>query len=91
MNTQNNEIKDFVNNIVQQITKETASTFDKMNKQIEQQSPKNETGFYEYVVQRGATLGAISKAYKCKVSDIKTANNLKNDIIYVGQKLKIPK
>ena len=47
--------------------------------------------FYEYIVEPGATLSAIAKAYKVTVSDIKRANKLKNDNIRVGQKLLIPK
>jgi len=47
--------------------------------------------FYEYTVQKGATLGAIAKAYKVSIADIKKTNNLKNDFIRVGQKLLIPK
>jgi len=54
--------------------------------------PGNMKGsYYEYTVQQGATLAAIAKAYKVTVSDIKHANNLKNNIIRIGQKLYIPK
>lgn len=45
----------------------------------------------EYVVQKGATLYVIAAAYKVSVKDIKRANNLKNDFIREGQKLKIPR
>lgn len=44
-----------------------------------------------YVVQKGATLCAIATAYQVSVNDIKRANNLKNDLIREGQKLKIPR
>lgn len=44
----------------------------------------------EHVVESGHTLSAIAQAYKTSVSKIKKANNLKNDSIYVGQKLFIP-
>ena len=53
--------------------------------------PVGKGEFYEYTVQQGATLGAIARAYKVSVSDIKKANNLKSDMIRVGQKLYIPK
>lgn len=53
--------------------------------------PATKGNFYEYTVQPGATLGAIAKAYKVSVSDIKKANKLKSDFIRVGQKLYIPK
>jgi LysM repeat protein len=44
----------------------------------------------EHVVEKGHTLSAIAQAYGTTVSAIKKANNLKNDNIYVGQKLFIP-
>lgn len=47
--------------------------------------------FYQYTVQRGATLSAIAKAYKVKVADIRRANRLKNDNIRAGQLLYIPR
>lgn len=46
--------------------------------------------FVEYIVQPGATLSAISKAYGVSIADIKTANNMKSDALRVGQKLQIP-
>ena len=47
--------------------------------------------FYEYTVQPGATLGAIARAYKVSVDEIRKANKLNGDIIRVGEKLYIPK
>jgi LysM repeat protein len=44
----------------------------------------------EHVVEAGHTLSAIAQAYGTTVKAIKSANNLKNDSIYVGQKLFIP-
>lgn len=44
----------------------------------------------EHVVEAGHTLSAIAQAYKTNVKAIKSANNLKSDSIYVGQKLFIP-
>ncbi len=40
-------------------------------------------------VQSGQTLSGIAAKYRVNVSDIKRWNNLKNNMIYVGQKLKI--
>ena len=48
------------------------------------------TEYEEYEVVQGATLSAIASAYKVSVSDIKKANNLKSDVLRVGQKLRIP-
>ena len=44
-----------------------------------------------YEVQKGATLSAIATAYGVTVQDIKKANNLKSDVLQIGQKLKIPR
>ena len=44
-----------------------------------------------YEVQKGATLSVIAKAYEVSVQDIKRANNLKSDMLQIGQKLKIPR
>ena len=50
-----------------------------------------------YVVQRGATLSVIAKAYSMEfgrtitVQEIKDANAMKNDALTPGQELKIPK
>ncbi|MFI3291376.1 MAG: LysM peptidoglycan-binding domain-containing protein [Opitutales bacterium] len=43
-----------------------------------------------YVVKAGDNLTKIAKANKTTLSAIKDLNNLKNNNIYVGQKLKIP-
>lgn len=40
-----------------------------------------------YVVQKGDNLSKISKTYNATVNELKTWNQLKNDTIYVGQKL----
>ena len=44
-----------------------------------------------YVVQAGANLTAISRATGISIARLKQVNGLKNDVIWVGQKLKIPK
>ena len=44
-----------------------------------------------YEVQKGATLSVIAKAYGVTVDDIKKANNMKSDVLQIGQKLKIPR
>jgi len=46
--------------------------------------------FVTHKVRRGQTLSAISRRYGKSVRKIKSANGLKSDRIYVGQRLKIP-
>ena len=43
-----------------------------------------------YVVQSGDQLGKIAKKYGVKVAELREANQLKNDMIQIGQKLVIP-
>lgn len=45
--------------------------------------------FVIYSVVSGDTLGKIAKKYNVKVEAIKSKNNLKTDLISIGQKLKI--
>tara|TARA_B100000609_G_C17034976_1_gene340803 strand:+ start:164 stop:724 length:561 start_codon:yes stop_codon:yes gene_type:complete len=47
--------------------------------------------FYKHKVQAGSNLTIIAQAYKVKVSDIMKANKMKNDRIFAGQVLYIPK
>ncbi len=54
-------------------------------------APPRDSGRYEiFEVPRGGTLSAIASAFNVSVQDIMKANNLKNDRLAVGQKLKIP-
>ena len=46
---------------------------------------------YEYTVQSGDSLFLVAKAFNTTVSKIREMNNLKNDNLRVGQKIKVPK
>ena len=46
------------------------------------------SNFY-YMVKKGDTLGSISKAFKVSVRNLKSQNHLKNNIIKIGDRLKI--
>lgn len=48
-----------------------------------------EPQYITYTVKSGDTLGGIAQRHHVKVSDIKRWNNLHNDMIRVGQQLKI--
>lgn len=51
--------------------------------------PKNSNDYY--TVKSGDTLWGISKKFGVSVNDLKTANNLKNNTLSIGQLLFIPK
>lgn len=53
-------------------------------------APAYEGSYYEHVVESGQTLSMIAKGFDTTVSKIRQANNLKSDMIRVGQKLIIP-
>ena len=52
--------------------------------------PPPEPEYTVYIVQRGDYLAKISKKYNVTISSIKRLNNLKDDNIRIGQKLKLP-
>ncbi|MFI3296967.1 MAG: LysM peptidoglycan-binding domain-containing protein [bacterium] len=52
---------------------------------------KRQNAVKTYVVKSGDTLGGIASKYNVKVSDLKKWNNIKSDIIQIGQKIKIYK
>jgi peptidoglycan endopeptidase LytE len=51
---------------------------------------KKAVGEGEYVVQSGDSLSRIAARHGTTVAALKEANNLKSDVIRIGQKLKIP-
>lgn len=53
-------------------------------------APHTHTTFGSYTVKSGDTLYSIAKAHNTTVLDIKSINQLKTDIITVGQVLKVP-
>ena len=64
-------------------------------REAQTQRETNQTSSQEeydyYVVESGATLSAISRATGVSIARLKKVNGMKNDILRVGQKLKIPR
>ena len=52
-------------------------------------STPDQSGAVYHIVQDGQALWQIAIAYKVKINDIKTLNDLSSDVIYPGQKLLI--
>lgn len=73
----------------------TATPQEETKKEEPQEAPKEEPKqdapkFFDYYVQRGDTLTAISRKYNTTISQIVADNGIKNpDLIYVAQVLKI--
>ena len=60
-------------------------------KPVEVKPVEKEPEFTTYIVQRGDTLSKISKRYNIKIDAIKANNpQIKNNVIRLGQKLKLP-
>ena len=59
-------------------------------KKAEKPLPPPEPEYTVYIVQRGDYLAKISKKYNVTINSIKRLNNLKDDNIRIGQKLKLP-
>jgi len=53
--------------------------------------PLLEEEYYEYVVVKGDSLYQIAKKNNLSVDEIKKINNLDNNLLSIGQKLKIPR
>lgn len=57
---------------------------------VEEVEPENPSSGVSYVVVKGDNLYSIANKYGVSVDDIKKANNLNNNMLSVGQVLKIP-
>jgi N-acetylmuramoyl-L-alanine amidase len=49
------------------------------------------TGVREYVVRKGDSLSMIALRYRVSIAALKRANNLRGDVVRIGQRLKIPR
>jgi len=58
--------------------------------QTNQEIPEQEETIIEYKVQSGDSLYKIANKYNTTVNDIKQLNNLNNNLLSIGQILKIP-
>lgn len=53
--------------------------------------PSSSEGYVLYTVKSGDSLYQIAKTYNTTVNDIKSLNNLTNNLLSIGQELKIPR
>jgi len=51
---------------------------------------KQQKGGYTYTVSKGDTLSEIARKNGVSLDSLRSANTLRNDVIWVGQKLSIP-
>lgn len=58
---------------------------------LAQRSASSNSGGQKHKVQRGESLSVIAQRYQVTVMRLKQANNLKSDVVHVGQNLVIPR
>lgn len=64
---------------------------EQVNKNVAAKQQAGDNVSYTVItVKKGDTLSAIASALKISIADIKKLNNMKSDIIYENQKLKVP-
>ncbi|MED4225478.1 LysM peptidoglycan-binding domain-containing protein [Neobacillus cucumis] len=68
---------------------QTLKVYGKQGSTTPTPTPAPTTGTTVYTVKSGDTLSKIALAYSMTVSQLKTLNSLKSDLIYVGQQLKV--
>jgi len=90
------ERKVAMNKVVETVAAQTSNALNKIAKQSRPKATRaGKTipagAYYKHKVGAGETLSAIARAYKVSVKDIKKTNNLKSNIIGIGQILHIPK
>jgi N-acetylmuramoyl-L-alanine amidase len=52
--------------------------------------PGTRLAMTRHVISSGDTLSEIAARYKVSLDDLRSANNLKNDVLIIGQELVIP-
>jgi LysM repeat protein len=63
----------------------------KVKKTLENFSSESKQEFVTYVIREGDSLQKISKHFSVSIEDLKKINHLKDDLIFSGQTLHIPK
>ncbi len=78
--------------VVETVAAQTAKAVNTIAAESAQASKTIAAGaYYQHKVEPGETLSAIARAYKISVKEIKQANSMKGNTIYVKQILNIPK
>jgi len=85
-----------LNKVVETVADQTSKALNKIAKQRRPKPVRSGKtipagAYYKHKVGAGETLSAIARAYKVSIKDIKKTNNLKSNIIGIGQILHIPK
>ncbi len=52
--------------------------------------PGTRVASHEHIIQQGDTLGVIAQQYQVSLTSLRDYNDLKTDVLYVGQTLRIP-
>jgi len=87
----NAELRRKMDGLRSEITADLTRKIEQIMKSQPKPKPQPTVGPYkEYVVQSGDTLSLVAEAFNTNVRTIREMNNLKNDNLRVGQKLKVP-
>jgi len=87
----NAELRRKLDGLRSEVVADITKRLDKLVKTQPAPRPQQVTGPHkEYVVQSGDTLSLVAEAFGTTVRQLRDMNNLKNDNLRVGQKLKVP-
>jgi PPM family protein phosphatase len=82
------EPKPFENNNPKDTIKEQPK--DTTSKQVAENPKSNDTVWITYTIKSGDVIGKVSDKFNYKIAYIKKKNNLRSDVVHVGDKLTLP-
>lgn len=83
------EHEEEIQKIIEEVANETQQ--ENVSKETPEENQKDKEKEITYIVKKGDSLYLISQKYGLKVEDLKKWNNLTNNTIFVGQKLRLTK